>query len=63
MMSPMIYSIGVLVEVDDAKTGYIIDIDNTETNNILFKINYTVLKYPISEGGEGREGCGLWTIR
>ena len=42
MMSPMIYSIGVLVEVDDAKTGYIIDIDNTDINNVVFKINYTV---------------------
>ena len=38
----MIYSIGVLVEVDDAKTGYIIDIDNTDIDNVVFKINYTV---------------------
>ena len=30
------------MEVDDAKTGYIIDIDNTDTNNVVFKINYTV---------------------
>ena len=42
MTTQIIYSIGVLVEVDDAKTGYIIEIDNTDTSNVVFKINYTV---------------------
>ena len=42
MTTQIIYSIGVLVEVDDAKTGYIIEIDNTDTSNVILKINYTV---------------------
>ena len=42
MTPQMIYSIGVLVEVDNTKTGYIINIDDTDTSNVIFKINYTV---------------------
>ena len=39
---PIIYSVGTPVEVDDTKTGYIIEIDNTDDNNIHFKISYVV---------------------
>ena len=38
----IIYSVGTPVEVDDTKTGYIIEIDNTDDNNIHFKISYVV---------------------
>ena len=49
MAPSIIYSIGTLVEVDNAKTGYIIEIDNTDVHNVQFKINYIV-------GSESEQG-------
>ena len=49
MAPSIIYSIGTLVEVDSTKTGYITEIDNSDVDNVLFKINYTV-------GNESEQG-------
>ena len=49
MTPSIIYPVGTLVEVDNTKTGYIIELDDTDNNNILFKINYTVVS-KIEEG-------------
>ena len=46
---PIIYSVGILVEVDNTKTGYIIEIDDTDVDNVFFKINYSV-------GNESEQG-------
>ena len=40
--SPSIYSIGSLVEVDSTKTGYIMQINNTDSNNVCFIVKYCV---------------------
>ena len=40
--TPIIYSVGTLVEVDNTKTGYMIAIDDTNDDIIRFKISYTV---------------------
>ena len=39
---PIIYSVGTLVEVDNTKTGYIIEIEDTNDDIIRFKISYIV---------------------
>ena len=39
---PIIYSVGTLVEVDNTKTGYIIEIEDTNDDIIRFKISYLV---------------------
>ena len=39
---PIIYSVGTLVEVDNTKTGYIIEIDDTNDDITRFKISYLV---------------------
>ena len=42
MMPSIIYLVGTLVEVDHTKTGYIIELVDTDNDNVLFKVNYTV---------------------
>ena len=49
MAPSIIYSVGTLVEVDNTKTGYIIELNDTDNDNIWFKINYTVVS-EIEEG-------------
>ena len=39
---PLIYLVNTIVEVDNKKTSYIIEIDNIDANNVRFKIRYTV---------------------
>ena len=39
---PIVYSVGTLVEVDNTKTGYIIEIDDTNDDITRFKISYRV---------------------
>ena len=43
MAPSIIFSIGTLVEVDKTKTGYIIEIDTTDVDNVLFKISLLLL--------------------
>ena len=40
--TPVIYSVGTLVEVDNTKTGYIIETEDTNDDIIRFKISYLV---------------------
>ena len=42
MILSIIYLVGTLVEVDHTKTGYIIESDYTDNDNVVFKVNYTV---------------------
>ena len=53
---PIIYSVGTLVEVDNTKTGYIIELDNIDDNIIHFKISYIV-------GNEIEEQVHQWRCR
>ena len=38
-----VYFIGLLVEVDSMKIGYIVQIDNTDDRGVILTINYSVL--------------------
>ena len=42
MTPSTVYLVGTLVEVDHTQTGYIIELDDTDNDNVLFKVNYTV---------------------
>ena len=42
MTPSIVYSVGTLVEVDHTKTGYIIELDDTDNNNVVLKVNYTI---------------------
>ena len=42
MTAPSVYSIGSLVEVDSTKTGYIMQLNNTDSNNVCFIVQYCV---------------------
>ena len=39
-MAPPVFFVGTLVEVDNMKTGYIVEIDDTDNICLLFKIVY-----------------------
>ena len=43
MAPPSVYFIGTLVEVDSTKTGYIVEIDDSDDSDVIFTINYSVL--------------------
>ena len=42
MTPSIIYLVGTLVKIDHTKIGYITETDNTDVDNVVFKINFTV---------------------